>query len=229
MTRQENEVARLEQAVRDSLSDPDEVTRLSQLLKIAIQECGRLRAEFQKQFGAPTARANGAARGAMLLNNPIDQSTARMLPTDPSGQNVNGLNGMVGPFMNPSMPTFQPIFGDPSGIAINADQAGFQRLPGSGPMSAQQYEATLDLNYAADRQWEWKEMQWKIDHLEAERICGQQVENKQASESKWICGKLTVLKPNGFVDRQRRFLLSSLTWCQRATVSSMLPLWTLLH
>ncbi len=42
-------------------------------------------------------------------------------------------------------------------------------------MSAQQYEATLDLNYVINRQWEWEEMQWKIDHLEVEQICGQQV------------------------------------------------------
>ncbi len=61
-----------------------------------MQECGHLKAEFQKQFGAPTARANGVAGGAMLLNNPINQSTAHMLPTDPSGQNVYGPNGMVG-------------------------------------------------------------------------------------------------------------------------------------
>ncbi len=52
-----------------------------------------MKAEFQKNFGAHAARANGVAGGAMLLNNPIDQSTARMLPTDLSGQNVNGLNG----------------------------------------------------------------------------------------------------------------------------------------
>ncbi len=143
-------MARLEQAVRDSVSNPDEVTRLNKLLKIAIQERGHLTAEFQKQFGTPAARANGAAGGAMLPGNPIDQSTARMLPTYPSGQNVNGLIGMAGPFMNPSAPTFQPVFGDPSGFPVNAGQASFQCLPGSGAMSAQQYEVTLDLNYIAD-------------------------------------------------------------------------------
>ncbi len=56
-------------------------------------------------------------------------------------------------------------------------------------MNTQQYEATLDPNYIADHQWEWdklqqekedvqwenEEMQQKIDHLEAERIRGQQV------------------------------------------------------
>ncbi len=49
------------------------------------------------------------------------------------------------------------------------------KLNSHGPMSAQQYEATLDLNYVINRQWEWEEMQWKIDHLEVEQICGQQV------------------------------------------------------
>ncbi len=73
-----------------------------------------MKAEFQKQFGTPAARAHGAASGASLQTNSIDQLTVRMLPTDPSGQNVNGLNGMAGPFMNPSTPTFQPVFGDPS-------------------------------------------------------------------------------------------------------------------
>ncbi len=84
--------------------------------------------------------------------------------------------------MNPSMPTFQLIIGDSSGVAVNAGQADFQCLPGSGPMSAQQYEVTLDPNYVADHQWEndevqqeKEEMQPKIDHLEAEWIHGQQV------------------------------------------------------
>ncbi len=61
VTRQENEVARLEQAVRDSLLDPDEITRLSQLLKIAIQEHSHLRAEVEKELRAQAAGANGAA------------------------------------------------------------------------------------------------------------------------------------------------------------------------
>ncbi len=46
----------------------------------------------------------------------------------------------------------------------------------------QQYEATLDPNYVANCQWEREElqkekdeMQQKIDHLEAERVHGQQV------------------------------------------------------
>ncbi len=89
VTRQESEVARLEQAVRDSVANPAEVIRLGELLQIAIQEHSCLKAEFQKKIGAHTAGANGAAGGAMLSSNPIDQSTACMLPTDPSGQNVN--------------------------------------------------------------------------------------------------------------------------------------------
>ncbi len=182
VTRQENEVTRLEQTVRDSALDPDEIIRFSQLLKIAVQEHGHLRAELQKEFGAPAAGANGAAGGATLLNNPADQLTGRMLLTDPSGQNVNGPNGVVGLFLNPSVTTFQPIFGDPLGVAANAGPASFECPPGSGPMSAQQYEVTLDLNYVADQQWEreemqqkQEEMQQKIDRLEAERIRGQQV------------------------------------------------------
>ncbi len=103
-----------------------------------------MRAEFRKDFGAPAAQANGAAGGAMSLNNPADQSTARMLPTDPSGQNANGSNGTAGLLLNPSATTFQLILADPLGIATNAGQAGFEHLPVSGPMSMQQYEATLE-------------------------------------------------------------------------------------
>ncbi len=77
--------------------------------------------------------------------------------------------------LNPSAPTFQPTVRDSLGDAINAGQAGFECPPELGPMSAQEYEALLDPNYVADRQWEWAEMQQKIDRLEAEQICGQQV------------------------------------------------------
>ncbi len=95
-----------------------------------------MRAEFQKDFSAPTAGANGVAGGATLLNNPADQSTVRMLLTDPSEQNVNGSNGVAGLFLNLSATTFQPVFEDPLGVAVNSGQASVACLPGSGPMSA---------------------------------------------------------------------------------------------
>ncbi len=133
--RQESEVARLEQAVRDSVSNPNESVQLSTLLRIASQECCHLKAEFQKKFGAHAAGANGAADGATLQSSHIDQSTAHMLRTDLSGQNVNGQNGAVGHFLDLSAPTFQPVFGDPSNVATNSDLAGLQCLPGSGPMN----------------------------------------------------------------------------------------------
>ncbi len=109
-----------------------------------------MRTAFQKDLGAPTADANSAAARAMSLNNPTDQSTARRLPTDATGQNANGPNGISESFLNPSAPTFQPIVGDLLGAAINAGQAVFEHPPEPGPMSAQQYEATLDPNYVAD-------------------------------------------------------------------------------
>ncbi len=130
------------------MSDPDKVIRLGHLLKIAIQECSRLRAAFQKDFGAPAARA--AAAEAMSLNSPANQSTAHVLPTDPSGQNASGLNRTAERLLNPSMNTFQPIVGDTTGVTADAGQASFERLSASGPMSAQQYEATLDPNYIAN-------------------------------------------------------------------------------
>ncbi len=86
----------------------------------------------------------------MTLNNPTDQLTAHRLSTDATGQNVNGLNGISEPFLNPSMPTFQPIVRDLLGATISAGRAGFERLPESGPMSVQQYEVTLNPNYIAD-------------------------------------------------------------------------------
>ncbi len=133
VTRQEKEVARIQQNLRDSTSDLDEVIRL-----------------VQKDFGAPAARANGAAAEATSLNNPADQSTACMLLTDPSGQNASGLNRTAERLLNPSANTFQPIVGDLSGVTANAGQAGFEHLSTSGPMSVQQYEATLDPNYVAN-------------------------------------------------------------------------------
>ncbi len=146
------------------------------MLKIAIQERSRLQVEFQKNFSAHAAGANSAAGGATLLNNPVDHSTAHMLPTAPSGENVNGQNGVAGLFLHPSAATFQPVFRDPSNVATNAGPASFQCLSGSGLMNEQQYEVTLNPNYVADRQWEWEEMQHKINHLEeAEQIHGQQV------------------------------------------------------
>ncbi len=139
-----------------------------------------MQADFQKNFGAHAVGANGVASGATLLSNHDNQSTAHMLPTDQSGQNVNGQKGVVGLFLDPSVAAFQPVFGDPLNVATNSGLESFQCLPGSGPMNVQQYEATLDPNYVADHQWEWEEMQQKIDHLEAEQICGQQVSHGSA-------------------------------------------------
>ncbi len=82
-----------------------------------------------------------------------------MLLTDPSGQSANGQNGAAGLLLNLAATTFQPVFMDLLGVAINSGQAGVACPPGSGPMSVQQYEVTLDPNYVADRQWEQEEMQ----------------------------------------------------------------------
>ncbi len=120
------------------------------------------------------------ATRATLLNTQTDYLTAHRLPNDAIGLNVNGLNGILGLSLNPSAPTFQPTVGDPLGDATNAGQAGFEHLPGPGPMSAQQYEALLDLNYVANQQWERAEMQRQIDQVRAEQICGQQVSRGSA-------------------------------------------------
>ncbi len=60
------------------------------------------------------------------------------------------MNGISKPLLNPSAPTFQPIVGGSLAAAANTGQAGFERPPEPGPMSVQQYEATLDLNYVAN-------------------------------------------------------------------------------
>ncbi len=77
--RQENEVKRLEQDLCDSVLDPNEAVRLSQLLQATVQERGRLRTVFERDFGAPNADANGAAARATLLNAPTDHLTAHGL------------------------------------------------------------------------------------------------------------------------------------------------------
>ncbi len=115
------------------------VSGLNELLKIVSQECSRLQAEFQKNFGAHAAGANGVTGGATLLNNHFNQSAACMLPTDQSGQNVNGQNRVAGLFLDPSTAAFQPAFRDPSSSATNSGPDGLQCPPGSGPMNTQQY------------------------------------------------------------------------------------------
>ncbi len=77
--RQENEVKRLEQDLCDSVSDPSEAVWLSQLLLTAVQERGRLRAAFERDFSAPNADVNGAAARATLLSAPTDHLTAPRL------------------------------------------------------------------------------------------------------------------------------------------------------
>ncbi len=168
--------------MQDSVANPAEVPRLTELLKTVGQECSHLQTEFQNNFGVHIAAASSAASGATLPSDHVNQSTVHMLPTDQSGQNANGLSGAAGLCLNPSPAIFQLTFWDLPNSAAMAGLAGLQCLLGSGPMSKQQYEAMLDPNYVADHQWEREEMQkekdemqQRIDCLEAERVHGQQV------------------------------------------------------
>ncbi len=90
---------------------------------------------FERDFGAPNADANGATTRAALLNDPTDQLTACRLPTDATGQNANGPNGISGLLLNLSAPTFQMTVRDSLGDTVNAGQAGFEHTPEPGPMS----------------------------------------------------------------------------------------------
>ncbi len=185
LTRQENEVKRLEQDLCNSVSDLSKAARLCHLLQAAIQECSRLKAAFERDFSALNADANSAATGATSLGAPTDQLTVRGLPTDATRQNMNGSNGILGLSLNPSAPTFQPTVREALGDAVNTGQAGSERPPGPGLMSAQQYEALLDPNYIADRQWEWEEMQRQIDQLRVEQNCRQQASHRSA-QTVWM-------------------------------------------
>ncbi len=73
-----------------------------------------------------------------------------MLPNGAGVANVTGQSRIPGLSLNPSTPTFQPVIGDAMGDAANSVQADFRRLPATGLMSVQQYEALLNLNYITD-------------------------------------------------------------------------------
>ncbi len=79
-----------------------------------------------------------------------DHLTALRLLNDASVVNANGLNGILSLSLNPSAATFEPIIGNQICNAANSGQADLVHPPGTEPMSAQQYEALLDLNYMAD-------------------------------------------------------------------------------
>ncbi len=66
VTRQEEEVRRLETCLCDSVSDPMEAAQFCGLLQAAMQERGRLRAAFDRDFGTPDARADCAAAASLL-------------------------------------------------------------------------------------------------------------------------------------------------------------------
>ncbi len=91
-------MARLAKAVQDSVANPAEVTRLSDLMRTVGQECSRLQTEFQTNFGVHIAAANGAAGGATLLSNYVNQSPAHVLLTDQNGQDANGQSEQPGLF-----------------------------------------------------------------------------------------------------------------------------------
>ncbi len=78
----------------------------------------------------------------------------QMLLTDQSEQNVNEPNGAVGLILDPSAAVLQPTVGNLLSSIANAGPTGLQGLFGSGLMSMQQYEVTLDPNYVADQQQE---------------------------------------------------------------------------
>ncbi len=161
-----NEVARLAKAVQDSVLNPAEVTRLSNLLRTVGQECTHLQTEIWKNFGPHTAVAGGAASGVTLPSGYANQLTAQVLPTDQNGQVVNGQSRVAGHILDPSMAIFQPTDRNLLGSIANTDPAGIQVLFGVRPMTTQEYEAMLDPNYVADQQWECEEMQNERDELQ---------------------------------------------------------------
>ncbi len=69
---------------------------------------------------------------------------------------------------------------DQTADTTNSVQADLGQLPMTGPMSAQQYEVLLDLNYVADRQWERVELMRQIEQLRVEQIRRQQMSRGSA-------------------------------------------------
>ncbi len=112
LTRQEEEVKRLEQCLFDSVSDPSEAVHFAELLQIAVWEKGRLHAAFDRDFGPPNADANGAAMGATALCTQTGHSTAQMLLNGAGVVDVTEQSRIPGLSLNPSTPTFQPVIGD---------------------------------------------------------------------------------------------------------------------
>ncbi len=151
--------------MQDSAANPTEVTHLSDLLKTVGQECTSLQAEFQRNFGPRAAGASGPVSGAMLPSDRANLPAAQVLPTDGTGQLLNGQSGAVGPNLDPSAAVFQPTGGVlPDGIA-DMDPADVHVSVGPGPMTMQEYKVMLDPNHVADHQWEREEMQKEKDEL----------------------------------------------------------------
>ncbi len=147
-----------------SVANPAEAVHLGELWKIVEQECAHLQAEFQKTYGPPNAVASGVATGTTLLSDHATQSAAQVLPTDRTGQMLNGQHGVVVPNLDPSAANFQPNDGNLPGSAVATDLAGVQVPFGTGSMTTQEYEATLDdPHYIGDRQWEHEELLQMIE------------------------------------------------------------------
>ncbi len=75
-----------------------------------------------------------------------------MLLTDRSKQDVNQSNGAAGLILDPSAAILQPTVGNLPNSIANPGPTGLQGPFGSGLVSMQQYEVTLDPNYVADQQ-----------------------------------------------------------------------------
>ncbi len=144
------EVARLSQAITDSVANPAEVQRLGGMLAVVNQESASLQAEFQKNYGPRAASAGEAVRGTTLPNDPAIQSVAQVLPTDRIDQMLNGSNRAAELNLNPSAATFQPATRSLPGSVVITDPVNVTSAAGIQLMTTQQYEATLNPQYVAN-------------------------------------------------------------------------------
>ncbi len=151
--------------MQDSAANPTGVTHLENMLTTVGQECTHLQAEFQKTYSLHAALASKAAWGATLPNDPATQPATQVLPTDRTDQMSNGPSRAAGPNLNPSAVVFQPTDGSLPDSAVATDLTGVPALVGTRLMTTQEYEAMLDPQYIADRQWECEEQQKKTDEL----------------------------------------------------------------
>ncbi|MCP4544407.1 MAG: hypothetical protein GY832_45430, partial [Chloroflexi bacterium] len=130
------EVARVESLVVASVTNPDELKRLADILSVLGPEYDQLQAEFQQQYGQQGVTTAGARQQTTPLASSGGPATSQQ-------------SGATGAMLDPSAAVFQPVNVGLSDGANRTDLTGAAAVAGDGQITLQEYEATLDPSYIA--------------------------------------------------------------------------------